>query len=154
MLRDFACTFLGLVSTEAETLAFQIGDGGMVVDVGAGLVVPIVPMVGEYANQTRFVTDGDALDRFEARQFGDPVLRAAAFTDGVQTLALNMAAGTAHAPFFDAFFPVLERAQPDQELDLCKALGAFLDSEAVNARTDDDKTLVLAARTLSYPAPT
>lgn len=46
--RDFACTFLGLISSAQGTLILQIGDGGIVVDVGNGLEVPIIPMSGEY----------------------------------------------------------------------------------------------------------
>jgi hypothetical protein len=59
--RDFACTFLGVVASPVSTLLMQIGDGGIVVDVGNGLTVPITPMVGEYANMTNFVTDQNAL---------------------------------------------------------------------------------------------
>ena len=66
--RDFACTFLGVLSSEAGTLAFQVGDGGIVVDTGEGLELAIVPMSGEYANMTHFVTDGDAVQRHVAGQ--------------------------------------------------------------------------------------
>ena len=48
--RDYACTFLGVVASPSATLLMQIGDGGIVVDVGNGLEVPITPMIGEYAN--------------------------------------------------------------------------------------------------------
>ena len=53
-VRDFACTFLGLISSPDGTLIMQIGDGGMVVDLGHGLQLPLTPMVGEYANMTHF----------------------------------------------------------------------------------------------------
>ncbi|HHI6078027.1 protein-serine/threonine phosphatase PphC, partial [Escherichia coli] len=33
-VRDFACTFLGLISSPDGTLIMQIGDGGVVVDLG------------------------------------------------------------------------------------------------------------------------
>ncbi|MGQ7182510.1 protein phosphatase 2C domain-containing protein, partial [Escherichia coli] len=36
-VRDFACTFLGLISSPDGTLIMQIGDGGVVVDFGHGL---------------------------------------------------------------------------------------------------------------------
>lgn len=48
-VRDFACTFLGLISSANGTLIMQIGDGGVVVDLGHGLQLPLTPMVGEYA---------------------------------------------------------------------------------------------------------
>ncbi len=59
--RDFACTFLGVMSSEGGTLVLQVGDGGVVLDVGQGLEVAVVPMTGEYANMTHFVTDEDAV---------------------------------------------------------------------------------------------
>ncbi len=142
--RDFACTFLGVVSSSLGTLAFQIGDGGMVVDVGDGMEVPVVPMTGEYANMTRFVTDDDAMTNLETRTYDRQALRVAAFSDGLQRLALNMLDGTAHAPFFTPFFDVLARATPEQEVGLHGALVRFLSSSSVNGRTDDDKTLALA----------
>ena len=40
-VRDFACTFLGLISSANGTLIMQIGDGGVVVDLGHGLQLPL-----------------------------------------------------------------------------------------------------------------
>lgn len=142
--REFACTFLGIVSTNQGTLIMQIGDGGIVIDVGSGLEVPIVPMSGEYANMTHFITDEDAVDRLESRAFNKPVTKAAAFSDGVQRLALQMDTNTAHEPFFASFFKVLSTATEEQEDQLQDAMMRFLNSDAVNDRTDDDKTLALA----------
>ncbi|TFW05585.1 protein phosphatase 2C domain-containing protein [Oxalobacteraceae bacterium OM1] len=142
--RDFACTFLGIVSSDLGTLIMQVGDGGIVLDVGEGLEVPIIPMSGEYANMTHFVTDEDAVDRLVSRVLNKPVLRAAAFSDGIQRLAIQMATNTAHEPFFAPFFKVLSTATAEQEDQLQQALLRFLNSDAVNDRTDDDKTLALA----------
>lgn len=142
--RDFACTFLGVLSCRLGTLVLQIGDGGIVVDVGQGLEVPIVPMSGEYANMTHFLTDDDAIHQMVTKSFPGIALRVAAFSDGLQRLALNMADNTAHEPFFTNFFRVLSSASPDQEDQLHGALVRFLRSPAVNDRTDDDKTLTLA----------
>ncbi|MDQ9168998.1 PP2C family serine/threonine-protein phosphatase [Oxalobacteraceae bacterium R-40] len=142
--RDFATTFLGLVSTGQSTLLMQVGDGAIVVDIGNGLEVPIAPMGGEYANSTHFVTDEDAISTLMTKAFSSPVLRAAAFTDGIQRLALQLATNTVHEPFFTPFFKVLSAATADQEDEIQEALARFLNSDAVNERTDDDKTLALA----------
>lgn len=142
--RDFACTFLGVISTSFGTLVLQVGDGGIVVDVGEGLEVPVVPMVGEYANMTTFVTDENAVNALCTKAYSAPVKRAAAFSDGLQRLALNMATNTPHEPFFTPFFQVLGKASPQQEDELQGALLRFLSSRAVNERTDDDKSLALA----------
>jgi len=144
--RDFACTFLGLLSSPAGTLVMQIGDGGVVLDVGAGLEVAVVPMSGEYANMTHFVTDEDAVNTLATKTYTDPVVRVAAFSDGLQRLALNMATNTPHEPFFMPFFNGMAKATAEQEDQLEALLVNFLSSASVNERTDDDKTLAVAVR--------
>ena len=142
--RDFACTFLGLISSKNGTLLFQIGDGGIAVDVGNGLEIPVVPMSGEYANMTNFVTDENAMGIMISKSFSEPAVRAAAFSDGIQRLAMNMVTNTPHEPFFTPKFNVLASVSEDQEDQVRNALEEFLSSAAVNERTDDDKTLALA----------
>lgn len=142
--RDYACTFLGLITSKMGTLIMQIGDGGIVIDLGKGLQVPIMPMSGEYANMTHFVTDEDAQIHLAIRVLPDMVVRAAVFSDGLQRLALNMSDYSAHVPFFAPFFQVMASAKADQEDQFNDALTSFLQSPAVNRRTDDDKTLTLA----------
>lgn len=142
--RDYACTFLGLLSTKNGTLVLQIGDGAVVVDCGAGLEVAVVPMSGEYANMTHFVTDEDALTRLVTKTYPQRALRVAAFTDGIQRIALNLATNTPHEPFFAPFFNAMAKATDEQEEQLEGLLFKFLGSARVNERTDDDKTLALA----------
>jgi len=144
--RDFACTFLGVLSSPLGTLVMQIGDGGVVLDVGSGLEVAVIPMSGEYANMTHFVTDEDAISILATKTYADSIQRVAAFTDGLQRLALNMASNTPHEPFFAPFFNGMAKAQPEQEDQLHGLLVKFLGSAAVNERTDDDKTLAIAIR--------
>ncbi|MBT3067952.1 PP2C family serine/threonine-protein phosphatase [Rhodoferax sp. U11-2br] len=145
--RDLACTFLGVLSCKLGTLVLQIGDGGIVLDVGQGLEVPVVPMSGEYANMTHFISDEDAVSQMVTKTYPGIASRIAVFSDGLQRLALNMAENTAHEPFFDKFFKVLGASSPEQDDQLHGALVRFLQSPAVNDRTDDDKTLALAVLT-------
>ncbi|WP_374091071.1 PP2C family serine/threonine-protein phosphatase [Methylomicrobium lacus] len=142
--RDYACTFLGVVSSPFATLLMQIGDGGIVVDIGNGLTVPITPMAGEYVNMTNFVTDENAIDVLAVATFPTRADKVAVFSDGIQRLALNMTTNTAHAPFFTPFFTVLATVTAAEEDYLHAELARFLQSPAVNERTDDDKTLALA----------
>jgi hypothetical protein len=144
--RDFACTFLGVVSTPRSTLVMQIGDGGVVVDVGQGLQLAIEPMAGEYANTTHFVTDADAPQRLQRRTWPVPAEKVAAFSDGMQRLALDMTTHAPHEPLFSRLFTVMSAATPEQEAQLEPALVRLLRSAGVNDRTDDDKTLALAVR--------
>ena len=142
--QDYACTFLGLLSTTKGTLVLQIGDGAVVVDCGAGLEVAVVPMSGEYANMTHFVTDEDAVTILATKTYPDRALKVAAFTDGIQRIALNMSTNTPHEPFFAPFFNGMAKVSTEQEDQLHGLLVKFLGSAPVNERTDDDKTLVLA----------
>lgn len=143
-VRDYACTFLGLLSTANSTLVLQVGDGAVVVDCGAGLEVAVVPMSGEYANMTHFVTDEDAVTVLVTKTYPDRALKVAAFTDGIQRIALNLANNTPHEPFFAPFFSGMAKATAEQEDQLQGLLVKFLGSAPVNERTDDDKTLALA----------
>lgn len=147
--RDFACTLLGALSAPSlGTLVFQVGDGGVVLDTGEGLKLAVVPMGGEYANMTHFVTQDNYLDVLAVQSYGSSTTRLAAFTDGLQRIALDLASDEPHEPFFSPFFNTLRRARSDNEdllLDqLTQALGRFLSGPMVNDRTDDDKTLAVA----------
>jgi hypothetical protein len=144
VVRDLACTFLGVVSLPQAAIAIQIGDGGIVVNAGKGLELALIPMVGEYANMTHFVTDDNAVEILQTREYSSQLTEVAVFSDGVQRLALQMATNTPHEPFFTPFFDALRKAAPENEEGLHLALVNFLNSERVNARTDDDKTLVIA----------
>jgi hypothetical protein len=144
--RDFACTLLGVVALGQDALAFQIGDGAIVVGSGASLRVPIWPMGGEYANMTHFVTDDDADSKLEVMSIEEPIERIAVFSDGIQILALNMSAQKPHLPFFLPLFNSLAATEPNSEDTVNASLVGYLSSDQVNQRTDDDKTLVLAHR--------
>jgi hypothetical protein len=101
-------------------------------------------MVGEYVNMTNFVTDKHAIDVLVVKRLSTRAEKVAVFSDGIQWMALNMASKTAHDPFFTPFFTVLARATTEQEEHLQAELEQFLQSPAVNERTDDDKTLAFA----------
>ena len=63
-------------------------------------------------------------------------------SDGVVRLAVNVVENVPHTPFFQ---PLLKfAAEMENEKKAQEELAAFLASERVSARTDDDKTLVLA----------
>ncbi len=147
--RDFACTLLGVLAAPGlGTMTFQIGDGGIVLDVGNGLELAVVPMAGEYANMTYFITQENFREVLTVRTFDAMATKIAAFTDGLQGIALNFATGAPHEPFFRPFFAKLESASDeDEEIlhdKLSLALARFLQGPQVNERTDDDKTLALA----------
>jgi hypothetical protein len=111
-----------------------------------GRYVPALwPQTGEYANCTWFLTDADAASRVQAAR-AKGVHELALLTDGLQGLALQFVSRAAHGPFFEPMFARLRGVSAMRPRGLAKELQTFLDSPAVNQRTDDDKTLVLATR--------
>lgn len=146
-VREFACTLLGAVVATDRALFLQIGDGAIVIDAGAHYRPVFWPQTGEYANETRFVTDPDATARMESAILTEPVTDIALLSDGLQPLALHYRSQQAHAPFFQPMFQHLsEHPEPGCPEGLTLALERFLASPAINQRTHDDKTLILATR--------
>jgi hypothetical protein len=146
--REYATT-LTCVAADTDRLAVaQIGDGAVVADHGEGLFSATRLQRGEYANETHFLTEDGALDQVVVDVFDHPAQLLAVMSDGLIRLALKMPSQEPHAPFFEPLFRFTKQAA---ENDLANGpLAAFLRSERVNARTDDDKSLVLAV--CSIPA--
>jgi len=145
-VRDYACTFLGAVAGNGHALFFQIGDGAIVVRDGGDYETIFWPEQGEYANTTFFITDEAYLERLNVLHAGSMPEEVAIFTDGLQTLALSFAQKKAHDGFFQPLFLALKNDPASGFTDFTGQLRRFLLRDDVSARSDDDKTLVLATR--------
>lgn len=145
-LRQFACTILGCAIGRSLAVFFQIGDGAIAVDEGSGLRPVFWPETGQYANMTWFLTDDDFAAHLRFAIVETAVEEVALFSDGLQRLALIFADQTVHAPFFEPMLRGLREQPPGLAEVFVLPLVRFLSSAAVNARTDDDKSLVLATR--------
>jgi hypothetical protein len=145
--RQMACTLLGAVVGDAWGAFVQIGDGAIVFDGEAGYELAFWPDNGEYANTTRFLTDEDYREHLRIEIVDRRVSELALLTDGLQMLALDFALGRVHSPFFAPLFRTV-RNGPAEDM-LRASLVEFMDSNRVNDRTDDDKTLLLATRNTS-----
>lgn len=144
-VREFACTLIVALIGATTSIFFQIGDGAIVIGQDGEYRPVFWPQNGEYANSTYFVTDDTAPDNLLFQKL-ETVNEVAVFTDGLQGLALKFDTKSAHNPFFIPFFTRL-RSEPAGECEvLSPLLQEFLISPAVNDRTDDDKTLLLATR--------
>ncbi len=139
---DLACTLLIVVATPNWIAAMQIGDGFIAVCCQKeDPQLLFQPDKGEYINETTFVTSTNALDAMRVCvRLGKPEFICAA-TDGLERVAIRMSDWTPFAPFFQPLEEYLhETSDPEQEDEY---LMSFLDSDRLNARTDDDKTLLL-----------
>ena len=148
-IQDFACTLLAAVISNEQVCYFHLGDGAIVESLrGENDLYHCAswPQQGEYANTTHFLTDVDAASKIFVEVKHAAVDEVALFTDGLQNLVLDYRTQSAHAPFFAPLFGRL-RLQPDGfSQEFSDSLALYLNSEKFNARTDDDKTLLLASR--------
>lgn len=139
---DLACTLLVFIATPNWLAATQIGDGFIVLrcqEEDAQLLFS--PDKGEYINETTFVTSANALEAMRVCVKTVKPKFICASTDGLERLAIRMSDWTPFAPFFQPLEEYLrETSDPEQEEEY---LINFLESGRLNARTDDDKTLLL-----------
>ncbi len=144
-LNLFATTLTCVVVTTESFVVGRVGDGMVIAETSDNTLVTCAPpQRGEYANETYFITQDDALAYLDVQVHAQPIRAIAATTDGLMRLALKLPDYTPHTPFFQPLFTFA--AQAADEAQARTELAAFLSSERVCARTDDDKTLVVAVR--------
>jgi serine/threonine protein phosphatase PrpC len=142
--RDLACTLMIAVATEGGVAAAQIGDGAMVVGDADGTYALTRPESGEFANETVFLTLPGAVEAAQRAAWRRAPLHLAAFTDGLQGVALKHPEVEPHAPFFAPLFRFA--AEASDAAAASEQLAEFLSGPRMSARSDDDLTLVLATR--------
>ncbi len=150
-LSAYACTMLGAIVSDHAAFFLQIGDGAIVYRMrdaeATAWRLALSPQRGEFANETIFVTRGDAAQRISVARVAGPVAEFALMTDGIEHLAVKTATGEPHPRFFEHVFAGLRAAEfPGLASAHAAWLKTFLASPQVSARTDDDKTMVLCSR--------
>jgi serine/threonine protein phosphatase PrpC len=142
--QELATTLIVLVGTRRFVVAAQIGDGATVIEtLERGIETLTRPMRGEYANETVFITSEEAENALQVKVVEGTATNIAAFSDGLQSLALEFPDAIAHKAFFTPLFDFIadsERSIDDQKTEL----RAFLESPRMRERTEDDLTLILA----------
>lgn len=152
-VRELACTLVAALVAEQQALFLQIGDGALVINAGTAYRPVFWPQGGEYPNETFFVTDASASERLQTTLISETLSDIALLTDGLQALALHYQSRQAHTPFFRPLFQCLRDYPEDGDAAaLTAGLVTFLDSPAINERTHDDKTLILASRIGTHEA--
>jgi hypothetical protein len=147
-LREFACTLLGAIVADSCSAFIQIGDGAIVVADSEESEYGHIfwPDRGEYENTTHFITEESVDSHLRFEFVRRQIVEVALFSDGLQRLALDYRSQTAHRPFFEGLFRPLRKASEGRSEELTQFLVEFLSSARVSAKTDDDKTLVLATK--------
>lgn len=143
--REFATTLLFAILGENSNIFVQIGDGIIAIGNENNMDCVFLPQNGEFINTTHFATETGAVNIFMYKATSEPVKYIAMHTDGIEQIALDFKAQKPFTPFFIPFFTVLEKVESSgYSENLSKQLDIFLQSERVNKKTDDDKTLLVA----------
>lgn len=139
---DLACTLLVFVATPHWVAAMQIGDGFIVIRPQDGEYQMLFqPDKGEFINETTFVTSANVESEIQVDVRAGNQEFICASTDGLEKVAIRMTDWTPFAPFFkplEAYMRQRSHLEPEDN-----EIKSFLSSQRLNARTDDDKTLVL-----------
>ena len=126
----------------------QIGDGVILIsDDASEAAWAFWPQHGEYVNSTLFLTDLDAPHYMQVTHLPCRVQEMVLMSDGLERLALHHASQSVYQPFYSGVMrPLRSAASKGEATDVSAAMGAFLASERVRSRTDDDVSLILATR--------
>lgn len=147
-LNDLATTLILIVATEGTIAAAQIGDGASVISDENGTIHALTtPEHGEYINTATFIVSHNALETAQINIWHGQVTQIAAFSDGLERIALEFPAITPFTPFFAPLFNLVGAVtDDDSRLAAQQQLATFLLSPRVRERADDDLTLLLASR--------
>lgn len=140
-IRDLACTLIIFIANPQWLAAMQIGDGLIVVSCGNSQDYQLLfkPDKGEFINETTFVTCAHAVEEMKVKVISSPRFISVA-TDGLENVAIKLRDWQAFPPFFKTLETYL-KTTPNPKED--RYLDNLLNCQQLNARTTDDKTLLL-----------
>ncbi len=143
-VREFSTTLMVTAASPEWLAVGQIGDGAIVARLANGSLLTVAePQRGEYAGETYFLSMPGALQYMVGRVYSEQAHALALMTDGLTRLAFSLPDHQPHPQFFN---PLLAFSAGSSNLvEAEQALSAFLRSERIVRRTDDDITLILAA---------
>jgi hypothetical protein len=144
-LRELATTLIILVASPRIIAAAQIGDGATVFRNAQGATMALTtPKPEEYINESMFLSSPEIEESIQLEVWQGEVSNVAALSDGLQMLALQFPGSAAHKPFFEPLFDFVAQTKVTEDLE--QELRAFLGSQRIRDRSDDDLTLLLAHR--------
>ena len=145
-LEELACTLVAAIVGPNSALFVQVGDGAVVIESeNGGHEAAIWPQIGQYANVTNFVTSENALEVVQYRSLEFAPTAVGLFTDGIQHLVLDLVGRSVPTQFFAPIWQAMRSGIEPRRFS--SELRTFLSSDRFNERTDDDRTLVIAAQT-------
>jgi hypothetical protein len=129
------------MATTQRLAALQIGDGFMVIrPLDNDFQLLFTPDKGEYANETHFITGQNAEANVRIKTLEEEISFICVATDGLERVAIKT---QNHQPFTPFFTPLEQYLLTTPNLETDEYLEQFLNSERLNAKTQDDKTILL-----------
>lgn len=145
-IHDLATTLILVIARPDLIAGTQVGDGATVIVDESGTIMGLtLPLFSEYINETTFITSADSLKEPQIRIWHGKNPRLAVFTDGLQLLCLSWPDCQPSQGFFAPLFRFVEDCE--DVIEAGQDLTKFLGLPRIRELTDDDLTLVLAART-------
>lgn len=142
ILRELGTTLLVAVCHPDWLAVGHLGDGAIV---GAWeedvLLLISPPDHSEYAGQVCPITANEALEYVRYALWPHCPPNVVMMSDGLQQLALDATNDQPYLPFFLPLIHIVRKM--DDAVKTSEELRLFLDSNRINARTADDKTLVI-----------
>ena len=142
-LNELACTLIAFIATSNWIAAMQIGDGFLVLRLHDEPSYQLLfhPDKGEFINETTFITSGNISEIMQVQTIVGNLKFICASTDGLENVCINLRDWLPFAPFFKPLETYLEETNnPEKDK---QYLIQFLESECLQSRTNDDKTLLL-----------
>ncbi|MCT7979599.1 PP2C family serine/threonine-protein phosphatase [Laspinema olomoucense] len=144
-LKDLACTLLVVIATPQWIAAMQIGDGFIVIRAEESDTYQLLfqPEEKEYPNVSTFVTSNDVYNKMRFRIISGQQKFISVSTDGLERLAIDMKDLSNCMASNNFFKPFEEGITTRSQQEETESLQHWLNSPEVNAKTDDDKTLLV-----------
>jgi len=141
---EYATTLTVGVITDTLVIGAMVGDGMMVVEDMHGQFSCVFALPKrEYANQVVAITSAHGPDALQITCKEGPAKTVSILTDGLLRLSCDVRKNIPHTPFFQAMTSLLKKVPEPTKAS--QELQTLLDHPSINERTDDDKTLVMAA---------
>jgi Protein phosphatase 2C len=147
--RAYAATLLLAIISHDLVACGLVGDCAIVVATESGELQSLCKAQrGPYANSTYFATHHDLQQYLDVQLWEGSARQVALLTDGLLNLALNLEQNQPYAPFFAPLFAFATEVGHtiEDEVVAVQQLTTFLNSDRINQRTHDDKTLVLVGK--------
>lgn len=150
-IREYAATLLAFVQVGETAAAIQIGDGVICLSDEADTWAWFEwPQRGEYASSTYFVTDRGAEGHARVDAVSPAPRAVILMSDGLEPLTLEYATRTVYHPFAAPLVRRLKESNATgEDHTLSAMLSAFLATDRITNRADDDLSIVMAFRPTS-----